>query len=467
MTQTVISAPPRTGKSLKSVELIDQYSKKEPHRRIYTNIVGMNYPGVILIQSTLQKPFDWRDLPNGSILFYDEAHEHPAFCSDDLLTTYEIDDGDYIKEIATINIRNDLKVKEREELLRIAKERQKRKLEKAKEDIRDIGRSLTLHGHFGIDIFLITQKPNLLNKYVKAATSEHLVLRRLFKMPACTIYSFAEVQDSFGFQTRKNALSWKFWWYPKQLYKYYISSEEHNAKAKLPFTLVFPVILFFAIILGALYKTSHSPIFQRWLGNKEQNSNIVTETAQKTSSSTTTGTDTTKQTSTFNADSECRKGENVEKPECVQWFNDLSKNKSSVSQDGVMTVSYNPNKPYEFKPDVQIQVRDFPRLSGCARDLSGKYKGIDQQGNLMPSISQADCKRWLNGERLFDYTKAPQQVQNNAQFNNQSNTSNDIQQTSKQYIPQEVEVANNYVEPHLQAKVTNGANDQAGFNNAF
>jgi len=458
MTQTVISAPPRTGKSLKSVELIDHYSKKEPHRRIYTNIVGMNYPGVILIQSTLQKPFDWRDLPNGSILFYDEAHEHPAFCSDDLLTTYEIDDGDYIKEIATINIRNDLKVKEREELLRIAKEKQKRRLEKAKDDIRDIGRSLTLHGHFGIDIFLITQKPNLLNKYVKAATSEHLVLRRLFKLPACTIYSYAEVQDSFGYQTRKNALSWKFWWYPKQLYKYYISSEEHNAKAKVPFGLVFPILLFVGIIFAALYKTYHSPIYQRWAGNKQENSNIVTETAQKTSNSATGASDQKNNTSTFNADVECRKGENVEKPECVKWFDDLSKNKSSVSQDGVMSVSYNPDKPYDFKPDVQIQVRDFPRLTGCARDLQGKYRGIDQQGNLMPNISQADCKKWLNGERLFDYTKAPQQVQNNANFNNQISSQNDIQSASKRSIPQEIEQANNYVEPHLERSPVNGAN---------
>ncbi|MDH0969147.1 zonular occludens toxin domain-containing protein [Acinetobacter johnsonii] len=74
--QTLISAPPRTGKSLYCMSLIDQLSRKHPNRRIYTNIIGMNYPGVLTINSTPEKPFDWRDLPDGSIVFFDEAHEH-------------------------------------------------------------------------------------------------------------------------------------------------------------------------------------------------------------------------------------------------------------------------------------------------------------------------------------------------------------------------------------------------------
>ena len=71
--QTLISAPHRTGKSLYCMSLIDQLSRKHPNRRIYTNIIGMNYPGVLTINSTPEKPFDWRDLPDGSIVFFDEA----------------------------------------------------------------------------------------------------------------------------------------------------------------------------------------------------------------------------------------------------------------------------------------------------------------------------------------------------------------------------------------------------------
>ena len=71
----------------------------------------------------------------------------------------------------------------------------------------------------------------------------------------------------------------------------------------------------------------------------------------------------------------------------------------------------------------------------------------------MPAISQADCKKWLNGERLFDYTKSPQQVQNNAQFNTQSNSTNAVQQISQSAVPKQVEIANNDAQPHLQAQV--------------
>ena len=124
--QTLISAPPRTGKSLYCMSLIDQLSRKHPNRRIYTNIIGMNYPGVLTINSTPEKPFDWRDLPDGSIIFFDEAHEHPAFSAQDLLGT----------------ARTDAEKKRKAEIL-------------------DIGDSLTLHGHFGFDIYLITQNPKL------------------------------------------------------------------------------------------------------------------------------------------------------------------------------------------------------------------------------------------------------------------------------------------------------------------
>jgi hypothetical protein len=39
---------------------------------------------------------------------------------------------------------------------------------------------------------------------------------------------------------------------------------------------------------------------------------------------------------------ECRKAVNLEKPECIKWFDDLSKNGSSVTSTGqvVQTVSY-------------------------------------------------------------------------------------------------------------------------------
>lgn len=409
MTQIVISAPPRTGKTLKAVEIIDTLSKKEPHRRIFTNIVGMNYPGVILIQSTAEKPFDWRDLPNGAILIYDEAHEHPAFSNENLLKTFSLDDSELILKIAKLNLDDNLKVKEREEQIRQLRKKHQQAEDKAKEDILDIGRSLTLHGHFGIDIYLITQKPNLLNTYVRAATSEHLVLRRLFKLPMATIYSYAEVQEHFGAVTRKNALSYKFWWYPKQLYKFYISAEEHNAKAALPFWIYGLSFLLIGIFGMAILKTTNSPIYQRWVGQKQQQPKAQPDqqnSQQPTTNEKTVSDNQNPNTPTQNDLSDlCRQATNLDKPECIKWFDDLSKNRSSVNSNGLVTqtVSYNSNKPYEFEYQPQVQPTDFPRMSGVMKLSSGKLIAVDQQGNYMQNVSQDDCRKWLSGYRPFNY----------------------------------------------------------------
>jgi hypothetical protein len=102
---------------------------------------------------------------------------------------------------------------------------------------------------------------------------------------------------------------------------------------------------------------------------------------------------------------ECRKAVNLEKPECVKWFDDLSKNGSSVNSNGqvIQTVSYNPNKPYEFEYQPQVQPTDFPRMSGVVKLPSGRLMAIDQQANYMTGISQQDCQKWLSGHRPFNY----------------------------------------------------------------
>ena len=88
------------------------------------------------------------------------------------------------------------------------------------------------------------------------------------------------------------------------------------------------------------------------------------------------------------------------------------------------------NKPYETKlpENFTIQVNDYPRLSGCMTLSNGQLVGIDQQGNYMSSISQSDCKKYMNGYRPFDYSAQTSQRQNPppstiSQNNQQSQTS--------------------------------------------
>jgi len=404
----VVSAPIRTGKTLYCMSIIDKVSKKDPYRMIYTNIVGCTYPGVILIHSTTDKPFDWRDLPNGSLLIYDEAHEHPAFSKDDLLKTFEIDDSIYLKRVAEINSNTELRVRDKDALIAEEKEKQKRRLVRAKEDILDIGRSLTLHGHFGIDIYFITQKPYKLNDSVKASVNEHLILRRLFKLKACTIYSFSELQEQFGLSTMRNALSWKFWLYPKQLYKFYISAEEHEKSTKIPFSLMFWILLPVLIIGAALYKSMGTRIGQKFFGSEQ----TVAESSPAADPNDKTQPTMADQYAQQKKINDCMVQFSYTLQQCEEMLNPEIRDKryadlqaSTHANTETIAMNYNVNDPYGSQiTEFQIQAKDYPRLSGCVQ-YGNKIVGFDQQGNRMPDLDPNACKRWLAGERLFDYTR--------------------------------------------------------------
>lgn len=395
---TVISAPIRTGKTLYSMSIIDKVTKKEPHRRIYTNIVGCSYPGVILIQSTTDRPFDWRDLPNGSILIYDEAHEHPAFSKDDLLKTYEIDDSEYLKEIATLNTDESLRVRDRDALISEAKKKQAMRLLKAKEDILDIGRSLTLHGHFGIDIYFITQKTYKLNDSVKAATNEHLILRRLWKLKACTIYSFAELQEQFGRSTMKNALSWRFWWYPKQLYKFYISAEEHETSSKIPFSFIAWLLLPVLILGYAFLKTTDTRIGQKFFGMDEK---PIEQPVLPISDIDSQQTQTlAEQRMIDDKVQECVKSGQLTYMQCKLQYDPVAaqaRNAELAASTGnsieQVVAKYSPSNPFDYSYLENQSSRVF---SGCFNNVA-----YDEQGTIIHDADPNLCKRLMKGDRPY------------------------------------------------------------------
>jgi len=428
---TAISAPPGSGKSLWCVELLETTVRKNPNRMIFTNIIGINIPGVLPITSSTNNPFDWRDLPDGALIVFDEAHEHPAFSKTDLLKNYQLPrhindlyDNEVAKILDYANLATALKidllakhgfvyselplalkVKEQEQLIQKVRNLQKIALEKAKEDILDIGRALTMHRHFGFDIVLVTQKPDLLNAFVKAATSEHLILRRLFKLQLAIIYSYSEIQDSFGNATRKNALSWKIWFFPKRLFKYYISAEQHTAKASLPWGLKVPILLLVCLVLYSVYR-GYSSDFGFFKNSNETQSVSSSGSASPAPQQTNNSKPQQQpQQQIQDLSNICRKAVNIETPECIKWFDDISKGGLSVSSTGeVSNKKYDPSKPYDYEyvPE-DITPTDFPRMSGVVKLSSGKLVAVDQQGNYMLSVSEKDCKRWLDGYRPFNY----------------------------------------------------------------
>lgn len=295
------------------------------------------------------------------------------------------------------------------------------------------------HAEF-LDIIYITQAPRLLNPDVLDMVGTHYHLHRPMGMKMATwwMWKYHQLNPNTK-STKADAEDSGTFTYPKSLFGMYKSSQggdDSHGKIRIPMKIINAVWML-VLVIGAT----------GWLWVKsqpEKKDETVQEQGIKQDIPTQANS-----AQPMILEQDCRKGINVEKPECVAWFNDMSKNNASISNDGA--VSYDSSNPYDFKPQATIQVVDYPRLNGCSK-YDGKYYAFDQQGNRMPNISQADCKRWLNGERLFDYTKSPQQVQNNAQVSN-----SDSNQQVAQQIPQ-MNYANNYVDSHLERSPVNGAN---------
>lgn len=400
--QTLISAPPRTGKSLYCMSLIDQLSRKHPNRRIYTNIIGINYPGVLSIHSTVDDPFDWRDLPDGSIVFYDEAHEHPAFSAKDLLPPARTDAE-----------------------------------KKRKEQILDIGYSLTLHGHFGFDIYLITQNPKLLNEHVRAACSVHYVMRRLWGLDVAMIYEFAEVQTYFANATRKQALSVKRFRYPKNLYKYYVSSNVHNIQKRVP--LLYMAFFAIPIAIFALgYSKASDTGFFGLIPKKEQT--VQTENIHPEAVEVSLSDNERDQLDKLDAESLGLTLEQYRdlKDPTKQNAQNLAYTQNSINQ---IVSQYKPSDPFDYSYMQAPPVTAYQVFSGC---LNGTP--YDTQGTILHDAPKDLCKRVMAGDRPFN----PYRNVNNGMVI-QDSISQDYSQAAEQTV-QQVQLTPDELAKNQQAK---------------
>ncbi|MBF7686588.1 hypothetical protein I2F17_12245 [Acinetobacter sp. B10A] len=102
-----------------------------------------------------------------------------------------------------------------------------------------------------------------------------------------------------------------------------------------------------------------------------------------------------------NIDFECRKGENISKPECRKWLDDLTSGHKSLK-----TINYDPSKPYELEEaqkDVEYQVINTPKFSGCI-SAKGKYQAYTEQGTYL-NVDKSVCDRLIAnaGDRPYDY----------------------------------------------------------------
>ncbi|HAV6107650.1 TPA: hypothetical protein JI285_18475, partial [Acinetobacter baumannii] len=326
---------------------------KNPERLIYTDITGIKHTGI------LKAPDDWREIPNNSLIVYDEVQYRELF------SRHNSKRDKQILDLTTIRKR-------------------------------------------GIELWLITQRARFLNADVLGLVNEHVHLERVGQKVS-NVYIWQEAEMNITKTKKLFAFDKYRWAYPEHIFGFYESIQpdaKHNKRSYLNKGVIGVIVtLIFALIAGAIFIkfAASKGISASGVETKKHDKQLSVQSVPNTK------TDVTPASSPVAADLnvECRKGANVEKPECVKWFNDLSKNGSSVAPVQEQ-VSYNPSKPFDdnIQKSVSYQVTAKPVFSGCTK-IGNKYQAYTQQGTKL-DVSKSDCERLIkNNDRPFNYFAQP------------------------------------------------------------
>nr|WP_228275871.1 zonular occludens toxin domain-containing protein [Acinetobacter junii] len=338
-----------------------------PVRTIYSNIKALKIDFVRALV------IDWRTCPDGSIIVIDEVQLVPPY--------------------------NDNKNK-----------------------AHDLVQELTIHRHRGFDFWFITQSPSYLHPTIKELISCHLhITRPYWRTPK--VYQYGSLRQYPNTLINKLNCESKFTFKPKDfIFKLYKSTTIDTSKKRTPAGLyAFAAFIFFAICIFLYGLSGGSGFFCHFMNSCEVKTNASKNSASSavsTSSASNSSSDASKgNQAPMDLSIECRKGENVEKPECVEWFNSKQATGASLS------VSYNPDKPFDTELHGQYAVTSQPVFSGCIK-YAGRYYAYTQQGTRL-NVSSSDCKRLIeDGDRPFNYFQQPKSENHN--FQEQKATTNDV-----------------------------------------
>lgn len=363
----LITGQPGNGKTLYAVSLIIE--AKKTGRPIYSNINGLDIEGVYPIPENEKGELDWTLTEQGdestgkfgALVIYDETQKlrYFAYKPKEKLSTNPL----------------------------IAK--------------------LEDHRHFAYDFIFITQSPKFLHLHLLELVGEHYHVKRPMNRARAEIHKhrgYSMNPESIAAVERAEDI-FKFD-YPKELFQYYKSTEiVTNAKIQIPKymkKLMF-IIGFCAIGIIYIFFFSDNKIFGHIKGEDKQVAKLEQSKPDTSISSLVVG-------EKFNPEVECRKGINVEKPECVQWFNNLTKSNGSASAmaSTAEQIAYDPAQPYQdIETKVSYTVTAKPVFSGCSK-FGNRYQAYTQQGTKL-DVSQADCERLIkNNDRPFNYFSGQQ-----------------------------------------------------------
>lgn len=263
MALKLVTAPPGTGKTLLLIKMIFEYLKEG--RRVYSNIDQLKIEEVLPIPQNA----DWRDLPDGSVVVYDEAQEHAAFSSDDLIDFPEFIESEQFQNenITAYNAR-----------IRKEKKDYDRMYKRHVESIKDIARGFQTHRHFGFDIILATQDQSFLNNLAKKCVGEHYHLTRPFGLRGNMIFFWRRLVSNPDSRAEKSSCEWKKHInFNKNYFHLYRSANVHTHKSKIPLKYILFLIIMVILICIPFYLISNNKALSLMSGKKEETKQISTD----------------------------------------------------------------------------------------------------------------------------------------------------------------------------------------------
>ncbi|WP_047238428.1 zonular occludens toxin domain-containing protein [Chromobacterium subtsugae] len=183
---TLLTATPGSGKTLFILQFLDELGKKENRQVYYHNIPlteeGKRHLGWL----ELADPLKWFELPPQAIIVMDEAQ--------------------YVFPVR-----------------------------RAANGVPPHVDKFATHRHLGLDIYLITQGPRLIDSFIRPLIGRHFHLIRLFGLARSNLLRWESIQESPNSRGAKaDCLARSTFVFPKHVYRWYKSAEAHTVKVSIP-----------------------------------------------------------------------------------------------------------------------------------------------------------------------------------------------------------------------------------------
>ena len=125
---------------------------------------------------------------------------------------------------------------------------------------------LETHRHKGLDLFIVTQHPQLVDTHVRKLVDRHFHVVRTFGLKRATVYEFPTgVQDAPEKNRHKVGVVRHEWRYPRDVFNWYKSSELHTVQSRVPMR-VWITIAFMCLIPILIWAVFHRLYVQHGQG---------------------------------------------------------------------------------------------------------------------------------------------------------------------------------------------------------